>query len=67
MSDEFLCDKEVAALLKISSAKLRRICNKGQVYNGVDLRKAEPRVIGCQRRWCRTRLMALLGAEGGAE
>lgn len=59
---EFLTDRDVAKILKVSPSTVRRL-----IYNGpdkcdrFDLRKAEPIVIGGMRRWDKARLIAAFG------
>lgn len=62
MEIETLCDKEVAALLKISPSCLRKQLKHGPARCGknvIDVRKAEPKVIAGMRRWEKQKVLAL--------
>jgi hypothetical protein len=60
---ETMCDKEVAALLKISPSCLRKQLRNGPAKTGsnvIDLRLAEPVVIAGMRRWSKRKVLDLL-------
>lgn len=61
---ETLCDKEVAALLKISPSCLRAQLKHGPAnperVGVIDIRLLEPRVIAGMRRWNKSKVVALL-------
>ena len=62
MEIETLCDKEVAALLKISPSCLRKQLKHGPARSGknvIDVRKAEPKVVAGMRRWEKQKVLAL--------
>lgn len=60
--EEFLTDREVAKLLKVSPSTVRRLVYAGPDEAGrFDLRLCEPIVIGGARRWPRRKLYGALG------
>lgn len=62
MELETLCDKEVAALLKISPSCLRKQLRHGPARSGknvIDVRQAKPKVVAGMRRWEKQKVLAL--------
>lgn len=60
--ERFLNDGEVAALMRVSVATVRRLARKGPVVpGGFDIRLAEPVYVGTMRRWSRRKVYELLG------
>lgn len=65
--ERFLNDGEVAALMRVSVATVRRLARKGPIEpGGFDIRLAEPVYVGKMRRWSLPKVYALLGIGGGA-
>jgi transcriptional regulator with GAF, ATPase, and Fis domain len=62
-SIQYLTDGQVCALLQIDQATLRRWLNEGPPQSkpeAIDIRLAQPVLVGGQRRWDRGKLMGLL-------
>lgn len=62
-SQAYLTNTQVCALLQIDAATLRRWLRKGPPVtkpDAVDIRLAQPIVVGGQRRWDRAKLQSIL-------
>ena len=62
-SQAYLTDQQVCAFLQIDQATLRRWLRKGPPTHkpdAIDIRLAQPIVIGGQRRWDRAKLQSIL-------
>ena len=69
MAVEIMTDREVAELLKVSVGWVRKCARRGPSRpGGLDLRLADPIVVGDMRRWERRRVDALIARSptGGA-
>lgn len=65
--ERFLSDGDMARLMRVSVATVRRLATRGPVHEGgLDIRLAEPLLIGDMRRWPRAKVYALLGIGGEA-
>ena len=58
----FIGDDEVCVMIGCKPATLRRWLSEGPLPGSVDLRKAEPIMLGASRRWNKAKLLALLNA-----
>lgn len=63
LDKQYLSDTQVCSLLQIDQATLRRWLNEGPPPtkpDAIDIRLAQPVLVGKQRRWDRSKLEALL-------
>lgn len=63
LETQYLSDTQVCSLLQIDQATLRRWLNEGPPPtkpDAIDIRLAQPVLVGKQRRWDRSKLEALL-------
>lgn len=61
-AEDFIGDKEAAAIFGIAVATLKKHCMKSHVCRAgsVDVRKACPVVVGRKRRWFKPHIFALM-------